>query len=74
VKELGAHVALLRGVNVAGANRLAMKDLKAIFEGVGCVDVETIIQSGNVVFKAPPKIIGALPAAVAAQIRSKFGL
>jgi len=74
VKRAGVHVALLRGVNVGGANKLAMKDLKAIFECAGCAQVETIIQSGNVVFEAPPKIIGALPAAIAAQIRSKFGL
>jgi uncharacterized protein (DUF1697 family) len=74
VRKSDVHVALLRGVNVGGANKLAMKDLKAIFEAAGCADVETIIQSGNVVFKAPPKIIGALPAAIAAQIRMKFGL
>jgi uncharacterized protein (DUF1697 family) len=74
VKKADVHVALLRGVNVGGANRLGMKDLKAIFESAGCAEVETIIQSGNVVFKAPPKIIGALPAAIAAQIRSQFGL
>ena len=45
-------VALLRGVNVGGRNRLPMKDLSRIFTSAGCEAVKTYIQSGNVVFKA----------------------
>ena len=45
-------VALLRGINVGGKNKLAMKDLVAIFEDSGCTDVRNYIQSGNVVFRA----------------------
>lgn len=44
------HVALLRGVNVGGRNRLAMADLRAVVEGLGFSEVATYIQSGNVVF------------------------
>lgn len=66
------HVALLRGVNVGGANKLAMSDLKAIFESAGCSRVQTVIQSGNVVFAAPKTTIG-LAAGVAAQIRQRLG-
>ena len=36
-----AYVALLRGVNVGGHNKLAMRDLKRIFEQAGCANVET---------------------------------
>jgi uncharacterized protein (DUF1697 family) len=43
-------VALLRGVNVSGRNRVPMKDLKAIAESLGHTDAETYLQSGNVVF------------------------
>ena len=46
------HVALLRGINVGGNNKLPMKDLAAIFVAAGCKDVVTYIQSGNVVFDA----------------------
>jgi len=46
------HVALLRGVNVGGANRLAMADIRALFADAGAADIETYIQSGNVVFSA----------------------
>jgi uncharacterized protein (DUF1697 family) len=43
-------VALLRGINVGGRNRLPMKELAGLFETVGCASVRTYIQSGNVVF------------------------
>jgi uncharacterized protein (DUF1697 family) len=73
-KRLHAHVALLRGVNVGGANKLAMSDLKAIFEEAGCAEVATIIQSGNIVFEAPAKLLKGLPTRIAEQIRTRFGL
>ncbi len=44
-----ACVALLRGVNVGGRNRIAMTDLRGIVESLGHRDVATYIQSGNVV-------------------------
>ena len=46
-------VALLRGVNVGPAKRLAMAALQAAFENAGGGRVETLLQSGNVVFDAP---------------------
>ena len=45
-------VALLRGINLGGRNRLSMKDLTALFLDAGCRDVTTYIQSGNVVCRA----------------------
>ncbi len=45
-------VALLRGINVGGRNRILMADLAACFESAGYSDVRTYIQSGNVVFRA----------------------
>ena len=45
-------VALLRGINVGGAGKLAMADLRAIVDACGMEDVSTYIQSGNVVFRS----------------------
>jgi uncharacterized protein (DUF1697 family) len=45
------YVALLRGINVGGKNRILMADLVACFESAGYQDVRTVIQSGNVVFR-----------------------
>jgi uncharacterized protein (DUF1697 family) len=44
------HLALLRGVNVGGRNKVAMADLRRVVESLGHGDVTTYIQSGNVVF------------------------
>jgi uncharacterized protein (DUF1697 family) len=44
------YIALLRGVNVGGKNKLLMKDLQAIFIDWGFINVRTYLQSGNVVF------------------------
>lgn len=43
-------VALLRGINVGKAKRVAMADLKALVADLGYHDVVTILNSGNVVF------------------------
>ncbi|MEM8618213.1 MAG: DUF1697 domain-containing protein [Actinomycetota bacterium] len=43
-------VALLRGINVGGKNIISMADLRAVFDAEGYDDVQTYIQSGNVVF------------------------
>jgi uncharacterized protein (DUF1697 family) len=46
------YVALLRGINVGGRNKVAMSDLRAAFEGAGFQAVSTYIQSGNVLFES----------------------
>jgi len=45
-------VALLRGINVGKAKRIAMADLRALIEGLGYTDVRTLLNSGNVVFSS----------------------
>ena len=47
------YVALLRGINVGGNNRVEMSRLKKILEGLGYSDVSTYINSGNAFFKTP---------------------
>jgi uncharacterized protein (DUF1697 family) len=44
------YIALLRGINVGGNRPLKMTLLREVLETAGCTDVETYIQSGNVVF------------------------
>jgi uncharacterized protein (DUF1697 family) len=72
-KALPNHVALLRGINVGGKNKLPMKDLVAIFVAAGCTDVQTYIQSGNVVFKAPTAVAKRLPSVVKAALSDRTG-
>ena len=70
---MAAQVALMRGINVGGKNILPMKELAAMFEVAGCAKVRTFIQSGNVIFTAPPKVCDGLSGAIAAQIVKQYG-
>jgi uncharacterized protein (DUF1697 family) len=45
------YVALLRGINVGGSGKLPMADLRDVFSDAGGSEVQTYIQSGNVVFR-----------------------
>ena len=44
------YIALLRGINVTGANQLPMKDLAALCGDCGFLNARTWINSGNVIF------------------------
>ncbi len=69
----GIHVALLRGINVGGKNKLLMRNLSAMFSEAGCDEVRTYIQSGNVVFRADPALAGRVPDLVGEAIAARFG-
>ena len=58
------HLALLRGINVGGHNRVAMADLRRVAASLGHADVATYIQSGNVVFTSRDADTGALARAL----------
>ena len=45
-------VALLRGINVSGKNLIKMAELKESFERAEFTDVQTYVQSGNIIFKS----------------------
>ena len=68
------HVAMLRGINVGGKNRLRMADLAATFREGGCDDVRTHIQSGNVVFRAPDMIAARIADVVRDALLDRFEL
>lgn len=66
------YIALLRGINVSGKNKLPMADLRALCEELGWQQVESYIQSGNLKFE----LEGAATAAattLSQAIQEKFG-
>src|SRR5437016_3738016 len=68
---MATYVALLRGVNVAGAGKVGMADLRQVFVDAGHTDVQTYIQSGNVVFAAPgaaSRIVSELEQRIASEL------
>ncbi len=68
------YVALLRGINVGGKNKLPMADLADAFAAEGCREVRTYIQSGNVVFSGAAGADKRVPGAVARRLERAFGL
>lgn len=68
------HIALIRGINVGRAKRVAMGDLRALIEGLGYRDVHTLLNSGNVVFSAPSSVRGAPGPRIEQAMAAKLGI
>lgn len=68
------HVALLRGINVGKAKRIAMADLRELVEGLGYTDVRTLLNSGNVVFGAKSSSSKAAAKAIAEALEKELGV
>lgn len=69
-----SYVALLRGINVSGQNSIRMTELQNCFSALGFSDVQTYLQSGNVVFSALQSDEAALAAKIHTRIAQDFGL
>ena len=68
------YVALLRGINVGGKNKIAMAELKSLFASLGFEDVVTYIQSGNVVFRSASDDADALSVKIEREIAALSGI
>jgi len=71
---MACYVALLRGINVGGNNKIPMADLRRALEIDGFERVRTYIQSGNVIFDSRKATSEALVNRVRAVISSEFAL
>ena len=67
------YVALLRGINVGGKNKVDMKQLKAAFEDAGMTAVRTYINSGNVIFSSSNRSRARLTEVLEDAIADTFG-
>jgi uncharacterized protein (DUF1697 family) len=67
------YVALLRGINVGGNNKVEMPKLKKCFESLGYTNVSTYINSGNVIFETTSTDPKGLVAQIEASIEKTFG-
>ncbi len=66
-------IALLRGINVGRAKRIAMADLRALIEGLGFTDVRTLLNSGNAVFQASRPSVARIASALEGAIEARCG-
>jgi len=67
------YISLLRGINVSGQNKIRMADLREMYESLGFEQVETYLQSGNVVFEAAESDGDALGQRIEAAIGAAWG-
>lgn len=70
---MSVHIALFRGINVGGRNPLPMKTLTTVLESLGCSNVRTYIQSGNIVFTHTNTYREALAQQTSRSIEAQFG-
>jgi uncharacterized protein (DUF1697 family) len=68
------RVALLRGINVGKAKRIAMSDLRKLFEDLGHGDVRTVLNSGNVVFTVAQRGAAGGAAEIGKAIAARLGV
>jgi uncharacterized protein (DUF1697 family) len=69
-----SYVAFLRGINVGRAKRIAMADLRVLVEGLGYTDVRSVLNSGNVVFRAAGTTAQEAAAAIEEALVLKLGV
>jgi len=67
-------IALLRGINVSGKNKVPMAELKEGFEELGFQEVKTYLNSGNVIFSSDGDDVRSFANQIEAMIKSQFGL
>ncbi len=67
------YAAFLRGVNQSGKNRISMSDLKQAFCDMGFAGVETILNSGNVLFSSGSDDSNQMSRQITDKIRDSFG-
>ena len=67
------YIALLRGINVGGKNKISMSDLKTCFENAGFLNTMTYINSGNVIFESEEQSIAKLIKKYEDIIEKEFG-
>jgi uncharacterized protein (DUF1697 family) len=73
LSEMAVIISLLRGVNLGGYHRIAMADLRELYESLGLRDVQTCLQSGNVVFRSGARDLAALAKRIEKGIERSFG-
>jgi uncharacterized protein (DUF1697 family) len=69
-----AYVALLRGINVGKAKRVAMADLRALLADLGYEGARTLLNSGNIAFRAPNGKAGAIASRIEEAMPARLGV
>jgi uncharacterized protein (DUF1697 family) len=72
-REKRLHIALLRGINVGGSHKVPMAELRTTFEEMGFTNIQTLLNSGNVIFEADAGEKPILEDNIALRLEDTFG-
>ena len=72
--HMNRYIALLRGINISGKNKIAMSELKRGFTELGFIEVTTYLNSGNVVFSCALDDENILSQKIKLLIKERFEL
>jgi uncharacterized protein (DUF1697 family) len=67
------YISILRGINVGGQKSIKIEALKEMYEGLHFINVQTYIQSGNVIFQCNKSEQKDLELMISTQIQTRFG-
>ncbi len=71
---MAVQIALLRGINVGGRKQVAMADLRDFLTQLGLGDVQSLLQSGNLVFRSDTRSGAALERTLETEAAKRLGL
>ena len=72
-RQNSVFIGLVRAINLAGHNAVGMSDLREMLNGLGFQDVQSLLQSGNVVFRANGGKVAALEQSLETAFKKRFG-
>lgn len=70
---MNTYISMLRGINVSGQKKIRMVKLKSLYETLGLENIQTYVQSGNVVFGSVEKDTEKIRKSIETQIETQFG-
>lgn len=70
---MNTYIALFRGINVGGHNKLPMKELRALLASLGHQNVDSYIQTGNVIFQTEKSDKKKIAGDISTGVENKYG-
>lgn len=67
------YISILRGINVSGHKLIKIDALKKMFENLGYKNVQTYVQSGNIIFQSKENNTKNLEEVISSEIKDEFG-
>ena len=71
--KMNTFISMLQGINVSGQKNIKMNELRGLYKSLNLVDVETYVQSGNMVFNTTEQDTSKLACILETTPEEAFG-